>query len=305
MSGHAGDHSVEQDTVRAILLMLGGVFMFSTMDLALKQLVAHYPSMQVVFLRCALSAPLFALWIGFANRRLFKPRRFNHHLLRAMVGLLMLYAVNECLREMQLADAYAIFFAAPLLITILSGLVMQEPAGPWRLTASVVGFAGVLVVLQPGVNALISYGSLMGLLSVVAYSVVVLLLRSLGRTEHSLTIALWFTTLIGIGAAFLAFPGWKPLQFEHWPWLVVLSITGTLGQIGLTAAFRRASAAVIAPLDYLHMFWAVLYGWYFWGHIPGQRTWTGTAIIVASGLFILFREAALKRNEVSLTTPTA
>ena len=304
MSKDQDDHSVEQDTVRAILLMLGCVFMFSTMDLSLKQLVEHYPSMQVVFLRCALSAPLFALWIAFTNRRLFRPRRLGHHLLRAMVGLLMLYAVSECLREMQLADAYAIFFAAPLLITILSGLVMKEPAGPLRMTASIVGFAGVLIVLQPGANALISYGSLMGLLSVVTYAVVVLLLRSLGRTEHSLTIALWFTGLIGVGSAFLAFPGWQPLQLEHWPWLLVLSITGTLGQIGLTAAFRRASAAVIAPFDYLHMFWAVLYGWYFWGHIPGQRTWIGTAIIVASGLFILFREAQSKRKQVAVVTPT-
>jgi len=302
MNRDPNDHSVEQDSVHAILLMLGAVFLFSTMDLSLKQLVEYYPSMQVVFLRCALSAPLIALWILFTNRRLFRPRRLKQHIYRAAIGLLMLYSVSECLHEMQLPDAYAIFFGAPLLITVLSGLVMKEPAGPLRMTASVLGFAGVLIVLKPGVSAMISYGSVMGLISVVTYSVVVLLLRSLGRDEHSLTIALWFTGLIGVCAAFLSIPAWLPLKFEHWPWLVVLSISGTLGQVALTAAFRRASAAVIAPFDYLHMFWAVLYGWYFWAHIPGLRTWVGTAIIVASGLFILFREQHTKRKQALLAT---
>lgn len=290
------DHSVVQDPVRAIILMTISVFMMSVMDLAIKQLVEFYPTMQVVFLRSIFSAPLFAAWIAFRDPSLIIPRHFKGHLFRAMIGLVMLYAVGECFREMPLADAYAIFFAAPLLITVLSGIVMKEPAGPLRMTAAVLGFVGVIIVLKPGASMLISYGSIMGLIAVFAYSGVALLLRSLGRQEHSITIAFWFTFLVGTGSSLFAFSEWQPLQREHWTWLLVLGVSGTCGQVMLTAAFRRASAAVVAPYDYLHMLWAVLFGWWFWGDLPGARIWVGSAVIVGSGLYILFREKQLQRK---------
>lgn len=292
------DRSVQQDPVKAIAFMAAAVFMLSTMDAALKALVAHYPSIQVVFLRCALSAPMFATWMFWRDRSLFRPHRWRNHVLRAAIGLLMLFAVGECFRELPLADAYAIFFAAPLLITLLSGLVMNEPAGPHRLAVAALGFVGVLVVLKPGATALISYGSLAGLVAVVAYAFVALLLRGLGRLEHSITIAFWFTALVGAGAAVFAIPAWQPLLLSDWPWLLVLGVTGTAGQVFLTAAFRRASAAVVAPQEYLAMLWAVFYGWWFWGDLPGVRTWVGSGIVVAAGLYILFREQRLQRRLV-------
>lgn len=290
------DHSVRQDPVLAIILMTISVFMMSVMDLAIKQLVEFYPTMQVVFLRSIFSAPIFAAWIFIRNPSLIIPRHFKGHLFRAMIGLIMLFAVGECFREMPLADAYAIFFAAPLLITILSGVVMKEPAGPLRMTAAVLGFAGVIIVLKPGTSNLISYGSVMGLIAVAAYSGVAMLLRSLGRQEHSITIAFWFTFLVGIGSSTFAINEWQTLQREHWPWLLALGVSGTCGQILLTAAFRRASAAVVAPYDYLHMLWAVLFGWWFWGELPGARIWVGSAVIVGSGMYILLRERHLQKK---------
>ena len=136
----------------------------------------------------------------------------------------------------------------------------------------------------------------MGLVAVAMYAVVALMLRSLGRQEHSVTITFWFTALVGTGAAAFAWSGWKAIDWSHWPWLLTLGLSGTFGQIMLTAAFRRASVAVVAPYDYTHMIWAVLFGWMFWGDLPGARTWTGAAIIVGSGLFILLREQQLKRR---------
>ncbi|NNE04472.1 MAG: DMT family transporter [Xanthomonadales bacterium] len=290
---NSGGHAVRQDSISAITFMLLAIFLLATMDVSIKRLVESYPSIQVVFLRCLFSAPWFAAWILLRNRKLFRPARLRHHLLRALIGIVMLYAVAECFRELPLADAYAIFFAAPLLITVLSGVIMKEPAGTVRLVAAMIGFGGVLVVLKPGASSLLSYGSVMALVAVVSYTFVVLLLRSLGRNEHSMTIAFWYTGLIGLGTAFFAWQAWVDLRWEHWPWFVVLAVSGTLGQLVLTAAFRRASAAVIAPFEYLHMFWAVLYGWWFWGELPTLRTWLGSAVIIACGLYILFRERKL------------
>jgi drug/metabolite transporter (DMT)-like permease len=297
---------VQQNALHAVVWMLWGVFLLSTMDVAIKQLVAFYPSLQVAVLRCAISAPLFALWIVIMNRRLFRTRHLRAHAIRAVLGLIMLWAVGEAFRELPLADAYAIFFAAPLVIALLSGPVMREPAGPWRLGACAVGFVGVLVVLKPGTDALLSRGSVTALIAVVCYAAVALMVRALGREEHSLTIAFWFTVLCGSFGALLMPTRWVALDPAHWPWLLLLGVTGTLGQVALVAAFRRASAGVIAPLDYTAMLWAVLYGWWIWGELPDQRTWIGASIIIVAGLFVIFREtraARRRRRELGTDAP--
>ena len=279
-----------QHPVQAILLMLGAVFFMSTMDVAFKMLVEHYSSFQVVFFRSAVSLPFFVGWILLTDRTRFRTAYPGGHLLRGSLGLLMLFAVGECFRELQLADAYALFFAAPLVITLLSGPVLGEPAGPSRIAAAVIGFAGVLVVLQPGGDNWVSYGALMGLVGMLAYACTALLLRRMGARDGTVTIAFWFLVIVCLGSAVLALPAWLPVRPADWPAILALGLTGACGQAMLTAAFRRAPAAVVAPFDYTHMLWAVIYGLAFWGYLPGWRVWLGSAVIVLSGLFILLRE---------------
>jgi drug/metabolite transporter (DMT)-like permease len=237
-----------------------------------------------------MSLPLFAGWILLTGKAQFRTAYPWGHLLRGGLGVLMLYAVGECFREMQLADAYTLFFAAPLLITLLSGPVLGEPAGAFRIFAAILGFGGVLIVLQPGGGGWISYGALMGLVGMAAYAFTSLLLRSLGGRDGTVTIAFWFVTIVGVVAGILAIPQWKPLSTEHWLPLLVLAVSGAGGQVLLTAAFRRASVAIVAPLDYTHMIWAVVYGLFIWGYLPGVQVWAGAGIIMLSGLFILYRE---------------
>jgi drug/metabolite transporter (DMT)-like permease len=289
---------VEQHSGKAIWLMLGSVFFMSTMDAAIKILVADFHSFQVVFFRCLMSFPLFALWIFFQDRSLFRTHYPWGHLLRGLLGLFLLYAVSECFRELHLAEAYTLFFAAPLLITLLSGPILGEPAGRLRITIALVGFSGVLVALRPSASSLISYGATMGLLGMVAYSFTVLLLRRLGDKDNTVTIAFWFVTICGAGAGILAIPHWQPVGSQHWPMLLLLGITGSAGQILLTAAFRRASPAVIAPFDYTHMIFAVIYGFALWGYLPDVRTWFGAGIIVCSGLFIIYREHRIRQRQL-------
>ncbi len=274
-------------------MMLGSVFLFSTMDVVLKMLVENYGSFQVVFFRCAMAMPFFLIWIIATNRSQFKTAYPLGQLVRGVLGLGMLFAVGECFREMQLADAYALFFAAPLLVTLLSGPVLGEAAGVFRIVASLLGFSGVLIVLNPSGHGWIGYGAIMGVVAVILYAFSLLLLRRLGHKDGAVTIAFWFVALVGAGAGLLAIPSWQPLRSSDWPLLLVLGITGASGQVLLTAAFRLASAAVVAPFDYCHMIWALIYGYIFWGYLPGWQTWIGSAILVASGLFILYRE---KRN---------
>jgi len=280
--------------------MLAAVFFMSTMDVAFKILVDDFHSLQVVFFRCAMTFPLFASWILLRDRSLFRTHYPGGHLLRGILGLFMLYAVGECFRELHLADAYTLFFAAPLLMTILSGPVLGEKAGTVRITAALLGFTGVIVVLKPSPEGWIGYGAAMGLLGMVAYTFTGLLLRKLGDRDQTVTIAFWFVTICGIGAGLMAIPYWRPVEGRHWPWLIALGVSGAFGQLLLTAAFRRASVAVVAPFDYTHMIFAVIYGLAFWGYLPDARTWIGAGIIVLSGLFIIYREQRTRRRQNGL-----
>jgi len=270
--------------------MLIAVFLFSAMDVLFKILVENYSSMQVVFFRCALSMPLFLAWVLLTGPRQLKTDYPFGQIARGVMGLGMLYATGECFRELQLADAYALFFASPLLITLLSGPLLGEPAGAARIVASVVGFSGVLIVLNPSVSGRIGYGATMGMIAVVLYAISSLLLRRLGRSDSTVSITFWFIFLVGLGAGLLSMPGWKHVDSDDWPLLVALALTGTGGQILITAAFRRAPAAIVAPFDYTHMLWAVIFGYLLWGYLPGLQTWVGSSILVLSGLFILYRE---------------
>ena len=289
---------VEQHSMQAIGLMLAAVFFMSTMDVAFKMLVEDLHSFQVVFFRCMMSALLFAAWMLIRDRASFRTHYPAGHLLRGSLGLLMLFCVGECFRELQLADAYTLFFAAPLLITLLSGPFLAEPAGKARIMAALIGFVGVVVALKPSTSELISYGAAMGLLGMVAYAISSLLLRQLGDRDGTVTIAFWFVTICGAGAGILAIAYWQPIENDHWTLLLLLGVCGTFGQLCLTAAFRRAPVAVVAPFDYTHMIFAVIYGLAFWGYLPDARTWIGAGIIVLSGLFIIYREHRIRKRQL-------
>jgi drug/metabolite transporter (DMT)-like permease len=135
---------------------------------------------------------------------------------------------------------------------------------------------------------------------VVLYSFSSILLRRLGHKDSTATIAFWFISLVGLSSGLLSIPGWRPLASEHYFWIVMLGVAGALGQALITAAFRRASVAVVAPFDYTHMIWAVIYGYFIWGYLPGLPTWIGSAILVATGLFILYRERRLMAKAKSI-----
>ncbi len=298
-------YAVKQHSLQAIGLMMIAVFMLSTMDVGLKMLVAEYNSMQVVFFRCAMSLPVFLAWMLVTDRSLFRTAYLGGHVLRGILGLAMLYSVGECFRVMQLADAYAIFFAAPLLVTLLSGPMLGEPAGWIRTLAALVGFAGVLIVLQPSGSSWHGYGALMALSATLFYALTVILLRKLGSRDRTLTIAFWFVFLVGIGSGLAALPNWQPVIWSRdWHWLLLVGVTGTLGQVLLTAAFRRASPSIVAPFDYVHLVWAVLYGYWFWSYLPDSRTWVGASVIIGSGLFVLYREHQLAQKQKQLLEST-
>jgi drug/metabolite transporter (DMT)-like permease len=122
------------------------------------------------------------------------------------------------------------------------------------------------------------------------YAISAITTRVLGRTDTSPSMVFWLMTLMAIGAGTLGWNGWRPVQSVHWPVIVALAITGSIGQWAITEAFKRAEASLIAPLEYTALAWGAALDWTFWHTLPSRRTIVGAAVIVASGIYLIRRE---------------
>lgn len=276
---------------RAALTMLAAVLMFSLMDALLKLLSEHYPPFQVATLRGASSLPFVLVW-AFASgggRSLLRVR-WPLHLLRGALGVGMMAAFVYGVNRLPLSTAYSVFFIAPLLITALSGPLLGEQVGPRRWIAIGIGLLGVLVLLRPTGEGMLSLAALAILGAALGYAVTAITVRVLARTDSTQAMMVWLMSLITLGAGALAWSGWVPLRSEH-AWLIVgLGVAGTLGQYAVTEAFRLGEASLIAPLEYTALIWGVMLDLSLWGVLPDSVTWIGASIIVASGLYLLRRE---------------
>ncbi len=277
--------------LRGVLAMLAAVGCFSLMDALLKTLAGHYPPMQVAALRGLAALPLvlaYVFWQRQAHTLL--QARWRLHLLRGMLVVVMLALFTYGLQSLGLAEAYTLFFIAPLLITALSAPVLGERVRASHWLAIGLGLLGVLVALRPEQSAMLTLGGLAVLAAAACYAVSAVAGRVLTRTDSSATIVFWTTTMLAIGAGILALPGWVAVSREHWPLVVGLAVTGFLGQTAITEAFRHGQAAVIAPFEYTALAWGVGLDWLLWQALPDGATLLGGAIIIGSGIYLVHGE---------------
>ena len=276
---------------RAIWLMLASVTLFSLMDAGLKTLAVHYPPFQVAALRGLSSLPLVLGWaLATAGPRALLRVRWPLHLLRGALGIAMMGSFVFALKTLPLSTAYSIFFVAPLLITALSVPFLRERVGPRRWTAIAIGLLGVLVVLRPTGQGMLTLAGGAVLLAAFGYAVSAITVRVLARTDSTQAITFWLLALMALGAGALAAPGWVPLRGEHLWIVAAIGVAGALGQYAITEAFRVGEASLVAPLEYTALVWGVGLDLLVWGVLPDAVTWAGAGIIIASGLYLLRRE---------------
>ena len=284
-------HAPRRSPLAAAGWMLAAVASFSLMDAGMKLLSAHYPPLQVTLLRGAASLPFVLVWVlASAGVRSIVPVRWGLHLLRGVLGMVMIGCFVYALRRMPLSTAYTLYFVAPLLVAALSVPLLGEKVGPRRWTAIGIGMLGVVVVLRPGVDGLVSLPGLMVLLAATAYAIAAVTVSLLTRTDTPQSMVVWFLAIMAVGAGLAAIPGWVPLRWEHAALILGMGLAGAFGQIALTSAFMRGDASMIAPLEYTGLVWVIAWDWLLWQTLPDTATWTGAAIIVASGLYLLRRE---------------
>ncbi len=278
--------------------MLVAVACFAGMDAVLKVLSASYPALQVGALRGASSLPFVLASVAVTRRwRDLRVVRWELHLLRGGLAVIMIWGFVAAVSVLSLADAYAIFFIAPLIVTALAVPLLKEQVD-WRRWAAIgVGLSGVLWMLKPGETAIDLYGALGALAAAIAYAFASVSVRVMTKTETTVSLVFWFLVLLTLFAGLLALPGWVSIRADHWPWLALLGLFGALGQQFITEAFRSAPASVIAPFEYTAILWAVSIDWVFWGAWPASRIWLGAALVIACGLYLIWRERQ-ERHEV-------
>jgi drug/metabolite transporter (DMT)-like permease len=277
--------------VRGIVAMLLATALFSLMDTGLKLLAPHYPALQVASLRALSSLPLVIAFVAW--RRAFGTLlriRWPLHLLRGAIGIGMLALFTFALRHLPLAEAYSIFFVAPLMITLLSGPLLGERVGAARWTAIAVGLVGVVVVLRPTGTGMFTLAGGAVLLAAACYSVSAITVRIVNRTDSVESQVFWLMVMIGLGAGALAWPQWVPVRGADAWVLCGVAVSGFLGQLAITEAFRNGEASAIAPFEYTALAWGLAIDWLLWHTLPDGWMLVGAGIIVASGIYLVRHE---------------
>ena len=297
---------MHNNTARGILYLCLGVFVFSLQDAIIKQVSGAYPLTQVVVIRSLVAFPiLFALVQREVGWRALFGNQLGPLIARALIMFVSYTAYYMAFPALPLADAVALYFTVPLFVTALAGPFLGEHSG-WRVWAAVLlGFAGVMVMLQPG-TGLFEPAALLSLLSACMYGTSMLMARKLGATQPASVLSFFQNAGFFVGAVITALVLYA-LGIEHaahpslaflvrgWMWipltdLLLIGACGVVAATGmmfLTSAYRIAQANRVAPFEYTGILWAPLWGFMFFQEIPRATTVAGAAVIVLAGLLAL------------------
>jgi drug/metabolite transporter (DMT)-like permease len=235
-----------------------------------------------------------ALGPGWGSVRTSRPMA---HLTRSCVGLVSMLLTFGALALLPLAEATTLTYAAPLLATILSGLVLGEAIGPRRWAAVAVGFVGVALVAQPEGRGIPPIGIAVGIAAAFGQSAVMITVRQISRTEGTAAIVFWFSLFTTAGAAMLPFFGHShPLHVQAM--LAGAGLLGGFAQLAMTASLRFAPVSVVVPFDYLQIIWATAIGWMLFASPPTVLMLIGAALICGSGFYTAYRERMRGREPV-------
>ncbi len=236
---------------------------------------------------------LVAMGPGFASVR---TQRVGQHAIRSAMGMFGVMLNFGAVALLPLAEATTLSFTVPMFGTLLAALVLKERVGWHRVGAIAVGFVGVLIVTRPGSGQMPLFGTAIGIAAALSVAGTSLMIRDLGRTEAPLTTVFWFTLISTLVMSLVLPFVIQRHDFGDWAIMALVGVTGGLAQIAVTSSLRHAPVSTVLPMDYSALIWASLFGWLLFGALPVSSTWIGAPVIVASGLYIVWRERVRHRH---------
>jgi drug/metabolite transporter (DMT)-like permease len=273
-----------------IAFMIAAFVTVAVGDALAKALVSGMPILQFILLRSvAVVAILAVILMRMGGLHVFRTRRLGLHLLRCALNIASLFAFFEALRRLELATISAVGFVGPLFMTAISVPVLGEKVGLHRWSAIVIGLIGTIVILRPSAAG-VEPVALLAVASSFLWAAGMVIVRKMSATESDATMLAYINVsllVVGlVGAPFV----WEPVSSRQLGIVGVLAITLVVGQWLMLRAFRLAPVGAVAPFQYSGIIWATAIGWFFWDEFPALHVWIGAAILIASGLYVMWRE---------------
>jgi drug/metabolite transporter (DMT)-like permease len=292
-----------------ILLILTSTVSFALMNAVVKLVSGHLGPVEIGFFRQLFSLiPVVSLVIHQGGPSMLRTQRPFGHLFRGLIGNSAMIIFFLSVAKLPLADANALSFASPLFITALSMPLLGEAVGKHRWSAVIVGFAGVMVMTNPGGNWFsgnAGVGAGMGVLAAFMSALMTITIRQLNKTEPPVRIVFYFATIGTILFGGLLSIFWVTPTLPELGGLVLVGLIGGLSQLLMTYAYRHAPASTLAPFGYVSILWSTVLGYLIWSELPGPRIMVGATIVITSGLYIIYRETRQRSQVIAQPLPEA
>lgn len=270
---------------------------YATHDAVIKTLGHEYPSHQILFFSQLLAFPLISvLLLARRSEASLWPTRPGWVAFRSgcvvMSGICGFYAFSH----LPMTQVYAILFATPLLVTVLSIPILGEKVGIHRWGAVIVGLTGVMIVLRPG-QASLEFGHLAAMGGAISSAFGSVIVRKLGRSERAVVLMLWPMLGNFVVTGSMLSIAYKPMALDDMALAGMISLLGLIGGFMVIRAYRTGEAAVVAPMQYSQIIWATLFGWFLFNESLDMPTFIGASVIIASGMYIVWREGSGGNSE--------
>jgi len=251
-----------------IIFMILSVISFSVMDIVVKLMSSHYPTGQLIFFRGFFGLiPILFIIPKERFGNLLKTEKIKLHLVRAFGGAFAMTFLYLGLKFLPIADAITISFAAPIFATIFSIIFLNEKVRLIRWLAIFFGLTGVIIVLKPGTE-LFTYYSFFPILFCIGFATISIAIKKLSKTEPDYLIALYFTLVLILFGLISISMGWKKIDISDIHYLIIIGLSGSIGNIFLTKSIREADISLVTPIKYLSLVFAIIAGWLIFNEIP-------------------------------------
>ena len=282
--------------LRGIAFVVLGFACFGVTDALSKAGLETMSTAQMLAIRSVVVLLLMLPWIhragGLAVLRTSRPR---DHAIRVLCSLVSMVCFFEALRHLELATAIALGFVAPLIMTALSVPMLGERVGIHRWSAIVVGFAGALVIVRPGPDG-VQPAALLCLFAAATWAASMVYARRLSRSDPEITMILFQNLAVALVMGVAAPLMWRPVGLFELGLIALMACAILVGQWCTFRGFRLAPVGLVAPFQYSELLWATLFGWLIWREFPDPPVWIGAAILIASGLYVIWRERVRGRE---------
>ncbi len=285
-----GNHA--QKLWLGILCAIIASFLLSLLNICSKILTEQLGPVMIAFWRNTVALPIIVIsMVLFGKTHLMKTNRPLAQTIRAILGSLGLIMAAWTFQLMPITEGVVISFSSPFFVILLSYPLLKEKVGAYRIGATLLGLLGVIIMIGFDSSVLTPKGIAVGMTFAFFNGVVLVMLRQLGRTEHTLTTTFYFLSVgFALTLFYLPFADVIVPDQSYWPYILGLGLVGLSSLIFKTEAFRHAPATVIAPITYSVLIWSSVLDFVIWNHVASANIWIGAAIIIGSNFVILWRE---------------